>query len=138
MCVHQVRGPLCPAELSYERGRAMPLYRGATSKVILAHLSHEELAELTRHDGPALRRAGLPRSVEALAQVMAQLRAERVCTTAGEVDPNARGWAVAIHHGRHLLGSLSVVMSSDAEVPDPQRVGDQVMRAGLRIEGRLR
>src|SRR3990172_9889093 len=38
MCVHQVmgRGPQEP--VSYERGRLMPLFRGATSKIILAHL----------------------------------------------------------------------------------------------------
>ena len=38
MCVHQVlgRGPQAP--VSYERGRLMPLFRGATSKIILAHL----------------------------------------------------------------------------------------------------
>lgn len=137
ICVHQVRGALCPAELSYERGRAMPLYRGATSKIILAHLSPGALRDLTGNDATALRKAGLPQSPEALGQMMAQVRAEKVCVTAGEVDPDAMGWAVAIHQGQHLLGSLSVVMSRGAEIQKHQRIADQVLRAGLRIEGRL-
>lgn len=38
MCVHQVRGGKSRGETSYERGVAMPIFLGATSKVILAQL----------------------------------------------------------------------------------------------------
>jgi DNA-binding IclR family transcriptional regulator len=38
MCIHQVKGRNPALSVSYERGRAMPLYRGATSKIILAYL----------------------------------------------------------------------------------------------------
>src|SRR5215475_13135108 len=50
MCVHQVmgRGPQEP--VSYERGRLMPLFRGATSKIILAHLPARTLKSLFAHD----------------------------------------------------------------------------------------
>ena len=60
-----------------------------------------------------------------------------MCFAAGEVDPEAMGWAVAIHDGRHLLGSLSVVMARSTPDTATQRIGDQVLRAALRIEGRL-
>jgi len=137
VCVHQVRGKLSPEHVSYERGRAMPLYRGATSKIILAHLDEHVLREITKNDAVELRKAGLPTSFDALADTLAALRAGKVYATAGEVDREAMGWAVAIHQGRHLLGSLSVVMSRTAPNPQPQRIADQLLRAALRIEGRL-
>lgn len=136
MCVHEVRGPQCPPRLSYERGRAMPLYRGATSKIILAHLSPEALLELMQRDAASLHESDLPTDMPALISHLAELRREKVCITTGEVDRDAKGWGVALHQGRHLLGSLSVVMSRT--VPnDAERISDQLLRAMLRIEGRL-
>jgi len=137
VCVHQVRGRFSPVKVSYERGRAMPLYRGATSKIILAHLDADSLRELTKNDAAELRKAGLPTSFDALSNTLAALRADKVCATSGEVDREVMGWAAAIHQGRHLLGSLSVVMLKTAPNPNPQRIADQLLRAALRVEGRL-
>ena len=60
MCVHQVigRGPQEP--VSYERGRLMPLFRGATSKIILAHLPARTLKSLFEQNGGEIA-AGEPR-----------------------------------------------------------------------------
>jgi DNA-binding IclR family transcriptional regulator len=137
MCVHQVVGKNSPAAVSYERGRAMPLYRGATSKIILAHLEPDELRRLVSTDRAELRQAGLPWRFEELAAQLQVLREQKVCATAGEVDRDVMGWAVAIHQGRHLLGSLSVLMSRHSPPGNPERVADQLLRAALRIEGRL-
>jgi DNA-binding IclR family transcriptional regulator len=43
MCVHDVHGIAPHSPTSYERGVAMPLFLGATSKVILAHLPDRTL-----------------------------------------------------------------------------------------------
>jgi DNA-binding IclR family transcriptional regulator len=137
VCVHQVRGRFSPVHVSYERGRAMPLYRGATSKIILAHLDADTLRELTRNDSADLRKAGLPSSFDALCALLAKLRADKVCATVSEVDRGAMGWACALHQGKHLLGSLSVVMSATAPIANPGGIADQLLRAALRIEGRL-
>jgi DNA-binding IclR family transcriptional regulator len=137
VCVHQVRGRHSPPNMSYERGRAMPLYRGATSKVILAHLPPEALRDIMRDDAEELRRANLPDDFDALAAAMERIRREKVCVTSAEVDPEARGFAAPIHHAQALLGSLSVVMWINAPNVNPPRIADQVLRAALRIEGRL-
>jgi len=55
--VHQVRSRHGPPQVSYERGSAMPLYRGATSKVILAQMAPVGLRDFVRHDTAALRGA---------------------------------------------------------------------------------
>lgn len=138
VCVHQVVGRAAPQEVSYARGRAMPLFLGATSKIILANLPANVLTEIAREHPQELRRARLPSTPEDLAQAMAKLRAEKVCATAGEVDPEALGWAAAIHQGKLLLGSLSLVLSRAHPPADPDRLADQLLRAALRIEGRLK
>ena len=61
----------------------------------------------------------------------------RLFATAGEIDADAAGWAAAIHHGKRLLGSLSVVLVRHAVPPDATRIADQVLRAAFRIEARL-
>lgn len=138
VCVHQVRGRLAPPAVSYERGRAMPLFRGATSKIILANLPPAELREIAAQHADELRRARLPASYDGLAEAMARLRADKVCATAGEIDADAAGWGAAIHQGKRLLGSLSVVLGRNSAPTDAKRVADQLLRAALRIEGRLK
>ena len=55
LCIHQERGARAPRFVSYERGRAMPLHRGATSKVILAFLPKKDRDPLAaRVDAKAL------------------------------------------------------------------------------------
>ena len=137
MCVHQVRGRHGPMAVSYERGRTMPLFRGATSRIILAHLGDETIRQLVENEAAMLRRAGLPTRVEALRVQLAAWRESRVVHSRGEVDPEALGWAVPIHHGRQLLGSLSVVLSGRAPEIVPQRIASQLGRAALRVQGRL-
>jgi DNA-binding IclR family transcriptional regulator len=138
VCVHQVPGRHGPQAVSYERGRAMPLFRGATSKIILAHLPPEVLRDIVAGNAAELRRVGLPARFDLLSETVAAWRAGKVYATAGEVDAEAMGWAAAIHQGRHLLGSLSVVLSRRNAPADPARLADQVLRAALRIEGRLK
>lgn len=137
MCVHQTLGNLSPLNVSYERGRAMPMYRGATSKVILAHLDKESLSYIVQNDAPAIASAGLPTSLEALNLYLETIRVEKYCHAVGEVDSGVMGWAAAIHHGRVLLGSLSVVMDSQHSIPGARVIVDLLQRAALRIEGRL-
>lgn len=137
VCVAQVRGRLAPPHLSYERGRAMPLYRGATSKVMLAHLRPDLLRDLLRDDPQGFRQAGLPDTFEALSEAMVSIRSGKVCQTSSEVDTDANGWAAPLRQGQTLLGSLSVVIWAQAPNVNAEHIADQVLRAALRIEGRL-
>src|SRR5258708_38581382 len=59
MCIHQIMGHGPQEPVSYERGRLMPLYRGATSKIILAHLPARTLNALFAHDAGESAGAGL-------------------------------------------------------------------------------
>ena len=74
MCVHQVmgRGPQVP--VSYERGRLMPLFRGATSKIILAHLPSRTVKSLFDHHAAEIAEAGLGATLPAFRSHLAAIR----------------------------------------------------------------
>jgi DNA-binding IclR family transcriptional regulator len=113
LCIHQERGARAPRFVSYERGRAMPLHRGATSKVILAFLPPQ------------------PKALE-------QIRRERLCIAYGEVDPDACGIAVPLEERSRVVGSLSVVLpAAVAKGRTLKNTVKLVRGAGQRIESEL-
>lgn len=138
MCIHQINGKNPALSVSYERGRAMPLYRGATSKVILAYLPAAQLRQLWAAERNTLVQAGLPDDFGQLGKVLAGIRAAGYYMTEGEVDPEAAGFAVALRDGDHLVGSLSVVMPAALmTAPLRKTTLSRLQSAAGRIEGRL-
>jgi DNA-binding IclR family transcriptional regulator len=111
MCVHQImgRGPQQP--VSYERGRLMPLYRGATSKIILAHLPSRTLKALLAHHADEIADAGLGLGWEEFRRGLAAIRRGGICVSRGEIDPGRIGVAAPIFdRDRAVLGSLSLAL----------------------------
>ena len=82
MCMHQVMGRGPQAPVSYERGRLMPLYRGATAKIILAHLPTRTLKSLYAHDAAEITAAGLGKNFDDFRNALATLRRAGVCVIA--------------------------------------------------------
>jgi DNA-binding IclR family transcriptional regulator len=113
MCVHQVigRGPQEP--VSYERGRLIPLFRGATSKIILAHLPPRTLKSLFMQNATTIADSGLGRTWEEFRQRLMGLRREGAAIARGELDPGRVGIAAPIFEGQSILGSLSFVLPAD-------------------------
>jgi DNA-binding IclR family transcriptional regulator len=113
MCVHQVlgRGPQEP--VSYERGRLMPLFRGATSKIILAHLPVRTLKSLFEQNSAEIAKDGLGKSLEQFRASLAAIRRAGVVVTRGEIDPGRVGiGAPLFDRDRNILGSLSFALSA--------------------------
>ena len=138
MCIHQVNGRNPSLSVSYERGRGMPLYRGATSKIILAHLPQAQLKHLWAADRQTIMAAGLPGDFAQFCEVLSALRKAGYCIARGEVDPNAVGCAVALRDGDHLLGSLSVVLPAASSTEAHLKTTlNRLQSAAGRIEGRL-
>jgi DNA-binding IclR family transcriptional regulator len=108
MCVDQrVSGPP-PFTVSYERGRLMPIDRGAASKVILANLSPRLTRALK-----AANRADAGKGILLTPKLRAQLRQIRAAgfsVAEGEIDAGVRGVAVPLFNpDQSIDGSLSVV-----------------------------
>jgi DNA-binding IclR family transcriptional regulator len=137
LCILEVVGADGPP-VSYQRGRAMPLYRGATSKILLAHVSIERLGELVASDREALLEAGLPATVGELHAALAPLRVQGYAVTRGEGDRGVVGMAVPLQDGPRILGSLSVVLSGRTCTPAVERrTLSSLARCARRIEVRM-
>lgn len=122
LCVHQERRDFS-LDISYSRGRPMPLFRGATSKIILAHLPERQLARLFADHRRDIARSGLGGDWNAFAALLRDIRRRGHCVSRGEVDADAIGVSAPIFDAeRRLLGSLSRVLAA-AQFTEPRLAG---------------
>jgi DNA-binding IclR family transcriptional regulator len=92
---------------SYERGRKMPMFRGAMAKLILANLTPYQLRNMMLWHGQEIRAADLGDNWEEFRQQMARIRKEGSCVTRGEVVDGLVGIGAPVFDpdGR-ILGSI--------------------------------
>ena len=113
LCVHQI-GKDKALALSYARGRPMPLFRGATSKVILGWLPERRLTRLYLDHQEEIRKAGLGRTHGEFLTSLKAIQRQGYALSRGEVDAGVVGIGVPLLGGeRAVVGSLSVVFSED-------------------------
>lgn len=111
LCAHQL-GQDKALALSYARGRPMPLFRGATSKVILAWLPERRLTRLYADHAEEIRRAKLGRTREEFLSALKGIRRQGCVRTHAEVDAGVIGVGVPLFGGeRAVIGSLSMVFA---------------------------
>ena len=111
MCVHQIGGADPEEPISYERGRPMPILRGATSKIILAHMGSRVLRRIYERDSRDIARAGLGTSWEEFKKHLDRIRRAGYCVARGEVDPGRVGVSAPVFGmNRQILGSLSFTL----------------------------
>lgn len=137
LCVHRELAPGPVGEVSYERGRPMPLFRGATSKAILASFAGRDLARLYKTHAAAIAADGLGDDFDAFRRAMTTIRKAGHAVSRGEVDAGMLGIAAPIvgEAGR-VQGSLSyVVPQSEAE--QTPHLAALVMHGATRVEARL-
>lgn len=122
MCVDQcvLRPP--SFAISYERGRPMPLIRGAASKCILAHLKSRPMRKFYDSDPQAVQDAGLGHDWETFKRSIRELRKQPVLATRGELDPGLMGISAPVFDGEDLvIGSIGLVVSA-ADYADQSKV----------------
>ena len=106
MCIHQEEKPGTSGEVSYERGRLMPLFRGAPSKAIIAQLPPRRLTKIVmnaRAEGSVSDRQ-IPDLEE-----LRQIRRQGFCITRAEVDKGIVGIAVPLPTARRgVAASLGI------------------------------
>lgn len=95
----------------YQRGRSMPIFRGAMAKVILANLSDYQRRQLYKNNAEAIRAAGLADSWKAFAKAMSDIRAAGVVVTQAEVFDGLVGVAAPVCDvEKRVLGSVVFVL----------------------------
>lgn len=101
MCIASAGASAAAFTSSYERGRPMPLTRGATSKVILAQLPSRNLKTLIG-----------PREANTiLRSELSQIRRDGFFVTSSEIDTGLAGIAVPVATGEaRITASLTLVV----------------------------
>jgi DNA-binding IclR family transcriptional regulator len=107
-CIEQVG--LLSQGISFLRGYPMPLFRGATSKAILAFLPERQCMRIYLDNPQLVLEAGLGATWSEFKASLRQIRQTGYALSIGEVDPGVFGIAVPIldPHGK-VIGSLSVI-----------------------------
>jgi DNA-binding IclR family transcriptional regulator len=107
MCVDDARNGTPSVKVSFERGRPMPLTRGATSRAILANVESRRLKRLLEAEGHLDDAARI-----AFTDKLGQLRREGYVVAHGEVDKGAVGLAVPLsNRGLGIDASLSIIVA---------------------------
>ncbi|MFN4099746.1 MAG: IclR family transcriptional regulator [Pararhodobacter sp.] len=133
MCVHQESAGSLSIGEGYERGRPMPLDRGAASKAILANLPPRTARALALPD----ENGAVPLTMnDALRAELRQIRMQGFSITHAEIERGIRGFSVPVFRpGQVLEGSLSVVLPDTR--PDTRSVIDALIQSRKVVEANL-
>ncbi len=96
--------------VSYRRGRPMPLFRGSASKVILAHLPSRRLTKLFAQYAPEIKAAGLGSDWPAFRRNLQAIREKPVYATSSEIDKGVLGLSAPIFDDKRVIASLTFAM----------------------------
>lgn len=112
MCVHEVRGRKSHGETAYERGVAMPMFLGATSKVILAQLPERLLRKVYLGNEKTIRRVLKTRDWSEFRAQLKDIRRAGFALTESEVAKGRSGLAAPILRDGQVVASLSLIVTA--------------------------
>jgi DNA-binding IclR family transcriptional regulator len=99
-----------PLTITFARGVPLPIFRGATSKAILAFLPRNRLKRLYERHAAGIAAAALGRSWDEFREALAAIRRAGVAQSSGELDPQNVGTAAPVFAADgEVLGSLTLV-----------------------------
>lgn len=99
------------AQQFFERGRPLPMFKGAMGKIILAHLSPYQLRKLLTWNASAIRDGGLATSWSEFRKTMRSFRKAGIVITRDEVALGVTCAAAPLFDPEHrVVGSIAVVV----------------------------
>jgi DNA-binding IclR family transcriptional regulator len=138
LCVATHLAPLSPENL-FSRGQRRPLFRGAVSKVILAHIPFHRLKSIYTRNAEVIREVDLGDSWDAFRSNLNKIRKAGYAITYGEFNPNIVGVASPIFNAEDgILGSVGVAWHK-GDVPESEcgKIALAVKRAAREITQRV-
>ncbi len=136
LCIHQ-EPVISDFSVSYTRGRPMPLFYGATAKVILAYLPERRLSKLFLNHRLEISKAGLGDEWDEFRANLKAIRQAGYVVSRGEVDPGYYALGVPIIAGENkVIGSLTLV-EHDRGQPFPDETIAEVTEAGHQLSERI-
>jgi DNA-binding IclR family transcriptional regulator len=138
LCIRECRAPRSPVN-RFSRGQRRPLFQGAVSKVILAHLPHHRLKAIYSRQSKEVENAGLGSTWSAFRASLGKIKRDGYLVTMGEFTPGVYGVAAPVlNHQRTALGSVGVAWDEkerrDVEV---EQAVVAVKRAATTVSQRL-
>jgi DNA-binding IclR family transcriptional regulator len=113
ICVAQDFDTVCPFNVSYERGRPLSLFRGASSKIILANLPRKKVERTYRYFQKPIQEAGLGATLKELRKRLGLIRKAGYSISYGELDAGLEGIAAPVFGPDSIvLASISVVIQA--------------------------
>jgi DNA-binding IclR family transcriptional regulator len=138
MCVHEIKGPQSHGTTSYERGVAMPMFLGATSKVILANLPDRALKGAYLANEEAIRRTLKVRDWKGFKEQFREIRRDGYALTDSEVAKGRVGLAAPISRDGQVIAGISLVaIPSKTERAKISAYTASVVAAATRISNAL-
>ncbi|MFJ5698672.1 IclR family transcriptional regulator [Arthrobacter sp. NPDC093139] len=108
LCVGEYRAPQSP-ENRFSRGQRRPMFQGAGSKVILAHLPHHRLKAIFPRHCEEIENARLGSTWREFRKILGDIRKDGYLLTKGEFNPGVYGVAAPIlTDQKTALGSVGV------------------------------
>lgn len=136
MCVHQEAAEPHEKAVSFERGKLMPLHRGAASKIVLAHLPARFVRTFHERHAADMAQVSLGHDWDEVKRTMRRIRSAGVIITIAEVDMGVTGIAAPVFDaGGDVVASLGAVLSdADLRGRNPDDLAAEVKAAARRIE----
>jgi DNA-binding IclR family transcriptional regulator len=137
ICVHEELIHRPELSSSYERGLPMPLWRGASSKAVLAHLPARIARNIWKKHTEEMTACGFGPDWQDVKAQLRALRSQGVTVTVSELGTPTKGVAAPIFNEGLVIGSLSLVLLIDQiGVDDPSNI-ELVRAAAIRTSRAL-
>lgn len=125
-----------PMHYEYGRGRPMPLFRGSSSKGLVAFLPAARLRRLHQEQ---LLASGGASDWEAFYEEAQEIRRQGFCRTSGELHEGRTGISAPVFGRGRLVVASVTALGTDARLAlfDGHAIADLVMRTARQISERL-
>jgi len=139
LCIHREIGNDAPRTF-YERGKTMPIVRGASARVILSRLPTAKQKEIYDQHADEFAQIGMGHDFEAVQKTLRTVGAQGFSVALGEIVPNNYGIAAPVTFGaKKILGSISVTLDAKSvSKPALPQITDRVVFCGRVLSQSLR
>ena len=136
--VHRELGPT-DMQLGFDRGSALPLFRGAASKTIVAHLTAARLKRIYTSYAQTPDALAIGADWPTFSRYFRECRRKGHYVSRDELEPNVTGISAPIFNGDGLvIGSLTLVFESQRrDFFNTDVFGELVMRYSRDVSSRL-
>lgn len=108
--VHSEKSSDFNHDLTYSRGNPHPLYKGATSKIIISHFTKTKLRKVYEEYEKNIKEEDIASSWEAFHKKLVEYKKQEYAIAYGELDSSMVGIAAPIFIDNQIVGAITLVI----------------------------